>query len=94
MEPAARMIGMYAILAVALIAAGAALGVVALVTLGVRNEESTSRHDKAASLLAGSPGRAASGARFANGVYTRSSWTVYPVGHPRENLLILNGELR
>jgi hypothetical protein len=88
------MIGMYAILAVALIAGGAALGIVVLVTLGVRNEESASRHDKAASLLTGSPGRAASSARFANGVYTRSSWTVYPAGHPRENLLILNGELQ
>jgi hypothetical protein len=93
MDSAARMIGMYAILAVALIAAGAAFGIVALVTLGIRNEERASRHDKAASLLAGSPGRAASGARFANGVYTRSSQTAYPVGHPREKLLILNGEL-
>jgi hypothetical protein len=94
MEPAASMIGMYAILAVALILAGAALGIVALVTLGIRNEERTSRRDKAVSLLAGSPGRAASSARFANGVYTRSLWTVYPASHPRKNLLILNGELR
>jgi hypothetical protein len=86
------MIGMYAILAVALITAGAALGIVALVTLGIRNEESTSRHGKTASLLAGSPGRTASSARFANGVYTRSSWTVYPAGPPGKNLLILNGE--
>jgi hypothetical protein len=82
------MIGIYAILAIALIVAGAALGVVALVTIGIRNEERASRHDRALSLLAGSPSRAASGARFANGVYTRSSWTVYPAGQPRENLLI------
>jgi len=82
------MIGMYAIVAIALIAAGAALGIVALVTLGIRNEEKTSRHDRVVSLLAGSPGRAASSARFANGVYTRSSWTVYPAGPPKESLLI------
>ncbi len=36
----------------------------------------------------------AGSARFANGVYTRSSWTVYPARRPMENLLILNGEHR
>jgi hypothetical protein len=86
------MIGMYAIVAVALIAAGAALGIVALVTLGIRHEEKASRNNRGVSLLAGSPGRAASSARYANGVYTRSSWTIYPAGRPRENLLVLNGE--
>lgn len=37
------MIGMYAIVVIALIAAGAALGIVALVTLGIRHEEKVGR---------------------------------------------------
>ena len=86
------MIGMYAIVVIALIAAGAALGIVVLVTLGIRHEEKVSRNKGSVSLLAGSPGRAAGSARFANGVYTRSSWTVYPARRPMENLPILNGE--
>jgi hypothetical protein len=81
------MIGMYAIVAIVLIAAGAALGIMALVTLGIRREENASRREEAVSLLTGSPGPAAVGARSANGVYTRSSWTVYPAAQPRENLL-------
>jgi hypothetical protein len=36
------MIGMYAAIAAALIAAGAALGIVALTTLGIRREERAS----------------------------------------------------
>jgi hypothetical protein len=52
------MIGMYAIVVIALIAAGAALGIVALVTLGIRHEEKVSRKKGAVSLLAGNPGRA------------------------------------
>jgi hypothetical protein len=94
MEPAASMIGIYAIAAIALMAVGVAVGIVALITLGIRKEEKASRHHKAVSLLTGSTGRAAASARFASGVYTRSSWTVYPAGHPRENVLILNGELQ
>jgi hypothetical protein len=81
------MIGVYAIVAIALIAAGTALGIVTLVTLGIRHEENTSRREEAVSLLTGSPGPAATGARIANGVYTRSSWTIYPAAQPRENLL-------
>ena len=40
------MIGVYAIVAIALIVAGAAVGIVVLVTLGIRNEEKTSRHQQ------------------------------------------------
>jgi uncharacterized protein with FMN-binding domain len=85
------MIGVYVILAAAAIATGAALGIVVLVTLGIRHEEKASRDDGTPSLMARSPGRAASTARFANGVYTRSSWTVYPASRPK-SLLVLNGE--
>lgn len=67
------MIEMYAIAAVALIAAGAAFGIVALVTLGIRHEEKLSRKEGVISLRAGSPGRVASSARIANGVHTRGS---------------------
>jgi hypothetical protein len=67
------MIEMYAIIAVALIAIGAALGIVALVTLGIRREEKLSRKEGVVSLRAGSPGRIASSARIVNGAYTRGS---------------------
>jgi hypothetical protein len=87
------MIEMYAIVAVALIAAGAALGVVGLVTVGIRREEDASRKEGVVSLMAGSsPGRAASGARAAIGVYTRNSPAGPPAGQRPVNLLILNGE--
>ncbi len=59
------MIGMYAIIATALIAWGAALGIVVVVSLGIAHEE------KAGSLTIGSPGRAASGARAIMRVYAR-----------------------
>lgn len=58
------MIG-YALVAFVLMAAGAAVGAVLLVSLGIRREE------KANSLTIGSPGWLASGARLANGVYAR-----------------------
>ena len=58
------MIG-YVMAAIALMAAGAAAGIIVLVSLGIRREE------KANSLTIGSPGRLASGARVANGVYAR-----------------------
>jgi len=49
------MIGMYVIIAVALIAGGAALGIVMVVTVGIRQEE------KAGTLTVDSPSRAATG---------------------------------
>jgi hypothetical protein len=76
------MIGIYAIAAAALIAAGAALGIVALVTLGIRREEKTSRRQGAVSLLGRSPGRAADCARIATGIYTHSPLTAYPPPPP------------
>jgi hypothetical protein len=53
------MIGMYAIVALALILGGAALGIVTIVSLGIRREKK------------GRPGWAARGARAANGLYVR-----------------------
>jgi hypothetical protein len=86
------MIGMYAAVAAALIAAGAALGIVALTTLGIRREERTSRREGGASLLAGSRDRASGSARIATGVYTRNPLTAYPAGRQRDSLLVPNGD--
>jgi hypothetical protein len=59
------MIGTYVSAAIALVAAGVAIGVVVVVSLGIRHEE------KANSLTIGSPGRTASGARAIMRVYAR-----------------------
>jgi len=73
------MIGMYAIIAIALIGWGAALGIVAVVSLGVRHEE------KANSLTIGSPGRAASGARAIMRVYARCPGVAYQARAQQED---------
>jgi hypothetical protein len=65
------MIGMYAIIAIALIVLGITLGIVVVVSLGIRREE------KASSLTIGSPGRAASGARAIIRVYARRPGVAY-----------------
>lgn len=83
------MIEMYAIIAFALIAGGAALGIVAVVTLGIRREE------KYKSFTADTPGRAAGAARAANGFYTRITPGVgHQASHRREELPALAGQRR
>lgn len=73
------MIGMYAIFAAALIAGGAALGILVAVSLGIRREE------KANSLTIGSPGRTASGARAIMRVYAREPGVAYQFRAQQDN---------
>jgi hypothetical protein len=72
------MIGMYAIVAFALIAGGAALGMVIIISLGIRREE------KYSSLTVDSPGRAAGGARTIMAVYSRRPGAAYRIRAQRE----------
>ena len=58
-EQVSIMIGMYAIVAFALVAGGAAAGIVVVVSLGIHRERK------------GHPGWAAAGARAASGLYVR-----------------------
>ena len=58
------MIGMYAITAAALVAVGIALGIVIIVSVGIRREQP-------GRLTPDSPGHLASGARAVNGLYIR-----------------------
>jgi hypothetical protein len=60
------MIEIYLVAAIALVAAGVVIGVVAVVSLGIRREE------KAFSLTTDITHRVARGARVLNGLHTRS----------------------
>jgi hypothetical protein len=64
------MIGMFAVIAVAMIAAGAALGIVVIVSVGIHREEKAGRR-----IRVDSPGPMASGARAVTslGVYPAST---------------------
>jgi hypothetical protein len=80
------MIELYAIVAFALLVVGMVAGITTVVALGIRREHKTPC-DRAAS-----PGRAASAARAACGVYTRTPRTAYsPDQHQEERLLMLTG---
>lgn len=74
------MIGMYAIIAVGLIAGGVALGIVIVVTMGIRQEE------KAGTLTVDSPGRVASGGRALMAATSRRPGISYQIKAQRENL--------
>jgi hypothetical protein len=74
------MIEMYAIIVFALIALGAALGIVAIVTLGIRQEE------KAGTLTVDSPSRAASGGRALMAVSSRRPGISYQIRGQGEDL--------
>lgn len=65
------MIGLYLSVAAVLVIAGAAAGVLAVVSLGIHREER--RH----SLTRASTGRAVRGARQVNGLYTRGPGLAY-----------------
>jgi len=80
------MIEMYAIIAIALLAAGIAVGVVAVVSIGIH-------HEKRAHSLTddSSPSQAASAARAFHGLYTRTPQMAYPGTQQRDNLLVLTG---
>jgi hypothetical protein len=73
------MIGMYAIVVVfALIAGGAALGIVIVISLGIRREE------KHGTLTVDSPGRIPGGARTIMAVSSRRPGVAYQVRTQRE----------
>lgn len=75
------------VLAVVLIAAGAVAGGLVIVVVGIHREE------KAYSLTVKSPGRAASGARTINGVYTRRPGVrAQASGHPRGPVILISPE--
>ncbi len=71
------MIGMYAIVALALIAGGAALGIVTVVSLGIHREKKAR------------PGWAARGARAANGLYVRRPGAASQARARQKDLLAL-----
>ncbi len=72
------MIGMYAIVAFALTAGGAAAGIILVVSLGIHREKK--RH----------PGWAATGARAASGLYVRRPGARSRARAQREDLLALH----
>jgi hypothetical protein len=74
------MIGMYAIIAVALIAGGVALGIVIVITVGIRQEE------KVGTLTVDSPSRVATGGRALMAATSRRPGISYQVKAQRENL--------
>ena len=74
------MIGMYAIIAVVLIAGGVALGIVIVVAVGIRQEE------KAGTLTVDSPSRVATGGRALMAVTSRRPGFSYQVRVQQENL--------
>jgi hypothetical protein len=81
------MIELYPVVAFALLIVGVAAGITAVVALGIRREDKTFRD------TAARPGRAASAARAACGVYTRTPRTAYsPDQRQEEELLVLTGQ--
>jgi hypothetical protein len=86
------MIGMYAIIAVAVLAAGFVVGIFTMVTIGTRREERIFREEGIVSLKdASSPGRAESAARAFYGHYARTPQVDHRGAHPRDNLRVLTG---
>ena len=86
------MIEMYAIIAVAVLAAGIAAGIFAIVSIGTRREERIFREERIISLRdVSSPGRAASAARAFHGHYARTPRVDHEGAHQRDNLRLLTG---
>jgi hypothetical protein len=76
------MIIAYALIAFALLAAGAVVGFIAVVSLGIRREEA------AGTLTVSAPGRAARGARSATRAYARLPGVMQKTSlHPQDFLL-------
>jgi hypothetical protein len=84
------MIGMYAIIAVAVLAAGVAIGIFTMVSIGTRREERIFREERIISLRdVSSPGRAESAARAFYGHYARTPQVDHGSAHQRDNLRVL-----
>lgn len=86
------MIGMYVIIAVAVLAAGIAVGIFTIVSIGTRREERIFREERIISLRdVSSPGRAESAARAFYGHYTRTPQVDHEGAHLRDNLRVVTG---
>jgi hypothetical protein len=86
------MIGMYAIIGVAVLAAGFVIGIVTIVSIGTRREERIFREERIISLRdVSSPGRAESAARAFHGHYARTQQVDHRGAHQRDNLRVLTG---
>jgi len=86
------MIGMYAIITVAVLAAGVALGIFTMVSIGTRREERRFRKEGIVSLMdVSSPGRAESAARAFYAHYARTPQVDHRGAHQRDNLRVLTG---
>jgi hypothetical protein len=87
------MIGMYAVIAVAVLAAGVAIGIFTMVSIGTRREERIFREERIISLRdVSSPGRAESAARAFYGHYARTPQVDHGSAHQRDNLRVLTGD--
>ena len=86
------MIATYAIIAVAVLGAGIAVGIFTIVSIGTRHEERIFREERIIGLRdSSSPGRAASAARAFHGHYSRTPLVDHEGAHQRDNLRVLNG---
>ena len=86
------MIGMYAIIGIAVLAGGIALGIFTMVTIGTRREERIFREQRIVSLRdVTSPGRAESAARAFYRHYARTAQVDHGGAHQRDNLRLLTG---
>jgi len=85
------MIATYAIIAVAVLGAGIAIGIFTIVSIGTRREERIFRQERIIGLRGSSPSRAASAARAFHGHYSRTPLVDYEGAHQRDNLRVLNG---
>ena len=86
------MIGMYAIIGVAVLAAGFVIGIFTIVSIGTRREERIFREERIIHLRdVGSPGRAESAARAFYGHYARTPQVDHGSAHQRDNLRMLTG---
>jgi hypothetical protein len=86
------MIGMFVLIAVAVLAAGFAVGIFTIVAIGTRREERIFRKERIVSLRdISSPGRAESAARAFYGHYARTPQVDHRGPHQRDNLRVLTG---
>jgi hypothetical protein len=86
------MIAMYAIIGVAVLAAGVVIGIFTIVSIGTRREERIFRDERIISIRdVSSPGRAESAARAFYGHYARTPQVGHRGAHQRDNLRVLTG---
>lgn len=86
------MIGMYAIIGIAMLAGGIAIGIFTMVSIGTRRAERIFREERIISLRdVNSRGRAESAARAFYGHYARTPQVDHGAAHQRDNLRVLTG---